>query len=83
MFGVGQYEDALLKYEHALQIASEVPSSEEVRAMCHGNRGACFLKLVLSLFFGSKFLSIVEIILVLVIKFVVFALMNKLLLHCD
>jgi len=45
LFGGGQYEDALLKYEQALQIASEVPSSEEVRAMCHGNRGACFLKL--------------------------------------
>lgn len=45
LFGGGQYEDALLEYEQALQIASEVPSSEEVRAMCHGNRGACFLKL--------------------------------------
>lgn len=45
LFGAGQYEDALLKYELALQIVSEIPSSEEIRAMCHGNRGACFLKL--------------------------------------
>lgn len=46
LFGGGQYEDALLKYEQALEIALVVPSSEEIRALCHGNRGACFSKLV-------------------------------------
>ncbi|KAJ6844347.1 putative tetratricopeptide repeat protein 1 [Iris pallida] len=45
LFGAGQYDDALLQYERALQIASEVPSSEEVRSMCHANRAVCFLKL--------------------------------------
>lgn len=45
LFGAGNYEDALLKYENALDIASEVPESECARAMYHGNRGACFLKL--------------------------------------
>ncbi|KAJ6829756.1 putative tetratricopeptide repeat protein 1 [Iris pallida] len=45
LFGAGQYNDALLQYELALQIASEVPSSEEVRSMCHANRAVCFLKL--------------------------------------
>ncbi|ONK61642.1 uncharacterized protein A4U43_C08F32080 [Asparagus officinalis] len=45
LFGAAKYEEALLKYEHALQIAAEVPSSEEVQAICHANRGACFLKL--------------------------------------
>ncbi|KAJ0964628.1 hypothetical protein J5N97_025766 [Dioscorea zingiberensis] len=45
LFGTGQYEEALSKYELALQIASEVPSSEEVRSMCHANRAICFLKL--------------------------------------
>lgn len=46
LFRTGQYEDALLKYELALQIASEVTSSVDVCSMCHGNRAACFLKLV-------------------------------------
>ncbi|CAL9200158.1 unnamed protein product [Musa hybrid cultivar] len=45
LFRTGQYEDALLKYELALQIASEVTSSVDVCSMCHGNRAACFLKL--------------------------------------
>lgn len=46
LFRTGQYEDALLKYELALQISSEVTSSVDVCSMCHGNRAACFLKLV-------------------------------------
>lgn len=54
LFKDGQYENALLQYELALQIASEVPSSEvcsevpssEVCSMCHANRAVCFLKLV-------------------------------------
>lgn len=45
LFVAGQYDDALLQYELAMQIASEVPSSEEVRSMCHANRAVCFLKL--------------------------------------
>ncbi|XP_038988523.1 LOW QUALITY PROTEIN: tetratricopeptide repeat protein 1-like, partial [Phoenix dactylifera] len=44
LFKAGKYEDALLQYELALQIASEVPSSE-VCSICHANRAACFLKL--------------------------------------
>ncbi|WOL15800.1 tetratricopeptide repeat protein 1 [Canna indica] len=45
LFRAGQYEDALLQYEAALQIASELPSSVDVCSMCHGNRAVCFLKL--------------------------------------
>ncbi|KAH7657552.1 TPR repeat-containing protein [Dioscorea alata] len=45
LFGSGQYDDALSKYELALQLASEVPDSEEIRSMCHANRAICFLKL--------------------------------------
>lgn len=45
LFGSGCYDAALSQYEHALQIASEVPSSEEVRSMCHANRAVCFSKL--------------------------------------
>ncbi|XP_074592051.1 uncharacterized protein LOC141847864 [Curcuma longa] len=45
LFRSGQYEDALLQYEIALQIASELPSSVDVCSMSHGNRAACFLKL--------------------------------------
>lgn len=46
LFGSAQYEDALLKYDLALQLVAEVPSSTELRSVCHGNRGACFLKMV-------------------------------------
>ncbi|XP_039144167.1 tetratricopeptide repeat protein 1 [Dioscorea cayenensis subsp. rotundata] len=45
LFGSDQYEDALSKYELALQLASEGPDSEEIRSMCHANRAICFLKL--------------------------------------
>lgn len=44
LFKAGQYENALMQYDLALQIASEVPSSE-VCSMCHANRAVCFLKL--------------------------------------
>ena len=48
MFGEGRYEEALLKYEVALQVApqEDMPSSVELRSICHSNRGVCFLKLV-------------------------------------
>ncbi|GAB2219183.1 hypothetical protein Drorol1_Dr00006814 [Drosera rotundifolia] len=45
LFKNAQYEDALLKYELALQLAPEIPLSNELRAMCHANRGICYLKL--------------------------------------
>ncbi|PKA59826.1 TPR repeat-containing thioredoxin TTL4 [Apostasia shenzhenica] len=45
LFGAGQYDEALSKYDLALQIASEITSSEEIQSMCHANRAACFLKL--------------------------------------
>ncbi|KAG1326131.1 tetratricopeptide repeat protein 1 [Cocos nucifera] len=44
LFKAGQYENALMQYDLALQVASEVPSSE-VCSMCHANRAVCFLKL--------------------------------------
>lgn len=46
LFGSAQYEDALLKYDLALQLVAEFPSSAELRSVCHGNRAACFLKMV-------------------------------------
>ncbi|KAH8505080.1 hypothetical protein H0E87_012362 [Populus deltoides] len=46
LFGNGQYEEALLQYELALQVApQDVPSSVELLSICHFNRGVCFLKL--------------------------------------
>ncbi|KAJ7979560.1 Tetratricopeptide repeat protein 1 [Quillaja saponaria] len=45
LFGDGQYEEALFKYELALQVAPEIPSSVGLRSICHSNRGVCFLKL--------------------------------------
>ncbi|KAK4270291.1 hypothetical protein QN277_023344 [Acacia crassicarpa] len=45
LFGDGQFEEALSKYELALQIAPDMPSSIEVRSICHSNRGVCFMKL--------------------------------------
>ncbi|KAF5742107.1 Tetratricopeptide repeat (TPR)-like superfamily protein [Tripterygium wilfordii] len=45
LFGDGQYEGALSQYELALQVAPEMPSSVELRSMCHSNRAICFVKL--------------------------------------
>ncbi|XP_077216202.1 uncharacterized protein LOC143850825 [Tasmannia lanceolata] len=45
LFGAGQYEDALSQYALALQFAPEVPSSSEIRSICHANRAICFSKL--------------------------------------
>ncbi|GAB2215753.1 hypothetical protein Droror1_Dr00020151 [Drosera rotundifolia] len=45
LFKNAQYEDALLKYELALQLAPEIPLSNELCAMCYANRGICYLKL--------------------------------------
>lgn len=45
LFGSGQYEDALSKYEHALYLTSEMQSAVEIRSICHANRAVCYLKL--------------------------------------
>ncbi|XP_074368697.1 uncharacterized protein LOC141708805 [Apium graveolens] len=45
LFRSGQYDDALLKYDLALQLVVEVPSSEELRSACYLNRATCFLKM--------------------------------------
>lgn len=48
LFKDGLYEEALSKYELALQVAADIPSSTEIRSICHANRAACFSKLVSS-----------------------------------
>ncbi|XP_076941202.1 uncharacterized protein LOC143610680 [Bidens hawaiensis] len=45
LFGEGMYEEALLKYDYAIQLAPEMPSSSEIRSICHNNRATCFFKL--------------------------------------
>ncbi|KAL7224438.1 hypothetical protein ACSBR1_025817 [Camellia fascicularis] len=45
LFGDGQYEEALVRYEIALQVAPEMPSSVEIRSICHANHAICFFKL--------------------------------------
>ncbi|XP_050367679.1 uncharacterized protein LOC126786022 [Argentina anserina] len=45
LFGKGQYEEALSQYELALHLAPDLPSSVELRSICHSNRGICFSKL--------------------------------------
>ncbi|XP_073155885.1 uncharacterized protein [Henckelia pumila] len=45
LFKAGQYEEALAKYEFAIQIVQDVLSSTEIRSICHANRAACFSKL--------------------------------------
>lgn len=48
VFGDGQYEEALSEYGLALQVAPDVPTSVEIRSICHANRALCYLKLVCS-----------------------------------
>ncbi|OIW07583.1 hypothetical protein TanjilG_08470 [Lupinus angustifolius] len=45
LFVDGQFEEALLQYELALQVAPDMPSSVEIRSICHANRAVCFVKL--------------------------------------
>lgn len=45
LFGDGLYDEALLKYEYAIQVAPEMSSSAEIRSICHNNRATCFFKL--------------------------------------
>ncbi|KAL3623847.1 hypothetical protein CASFOL_032663 [Castilleja foliolosa] len=45
LFKAGQFEEALSKYEIAIQVVPDDPSSNEIRSICHGNRAACFSKL--------------------------------------
>ncbi|CAI9787431.1 unnamed protein product [Fraxinus pennsylvanica] len=45
LFKSGLYEEALLKYELAVQVAPDGPSSAEICSICHANRAACFSKL--------------------------------------
>lgn len=45
LFGEGKYEEAILEYDRALNIAPDMPSAVELRSICHANRGVCFLKL--------------------------------------
>ncbi|XP_071742152.1 uncharacterized protein [Rutidosis leptorrhynchoides] len=44
-FGEGLYEEALSKYDYAIQLAPETSSSAEIRSICHNNRATCFFKL--------------------------------------
>ncbi|XP_031110409.1 tetratricopeptide repeat protein 1 [Ipomoea triloba] len=45
LFRDGLHEEALSKYELALQAVKDAPSSSEIQAICHANRAACFSKL--------------------------------------
>lgn len=45
LFKDGLYEEALSKYELALQVAADIPASTDIRSICHANRAACFSKL--------------------------------------
>ncbi|EYU34307.1 hypothetical protein MIMGU_mgv1a0116592mg, partial [Erythranthe guttata] len=45
LFKDGLYEEALTKYELAIQTVPNDPSSSELQSICHANRAACFSKL--------------------------------------
>ncbi|CAN0873397.1 Tetratricopeptide repeat protein 1 [Linum grandiflorum] len=40
-----KFEEALVQYDIALQTAADLPSSSDLRSICHSNRAVCFLKL--------------------------------------
>ncbi|XP_062078512.1 uncharacterized protein LOC133783012 [Humulus lupulus] len=44
-YSSGQFEEALSKYELALQLAPEMTSSVEICSTCHSNRAICYLKM--------------------------------------
>ena len=46
MFVNGLYEEALSKYDLALELVQEFPDFTELRSICRLNRGVCLLKLV-------------------------------------
>lgn len=46
LFADKRYDEALLKYDLALQLSSHIPSAAELRANCYYNRGTCFVKMV-------------------------------------
>ncbi|GMI89144.1 tetratricopeptide repeat 1 [Hibiscus trionum] len=45
LFGDGQYEEALLQYDIALQVTADMPTAVQIRSICHSNRAVCYLKL--------------------------------------
>ncbi|KAL0739222.1 hypothetical protein Bca4012_015432 [Brassica carinata] len=45
LFVNGLYEEALSKYQLALELVHKFPECKGLRAICHSNRGVCFLKL--------------------------------------
>ncbi|CAN0875036.1 Tetratricopeptide repeat protein 1 [Linum grandiflorum] len=42
-----KFEEALVQYDIALQTTTDLPSSSDLRSICHSNRVVCFLKLVI------------------------------------
>nr|XP_043624117.1 tetratricopeptide repeat protein 1 [Erigeron canadensis] len=45
LFADGLYDEALFKYDYAIQLAPEMSASAEIRSICHNNRATCFFKL--------------------------------------
>jgi tetratricopeptide (TPR) repeat protein len=45
LFGDGKYEEALLRYDAALQLSQDIQASVEFKSICHSNRATCYFKL--------------------------------------
>uniref|UniRef100_A0A2P2IWT1 Uncharacterized protein MANES_14G148900 n=1 Tax=Rhizophora mucronata TaxID=61149 RepID=A0A2P2IWT1_RHIMU len=45
LFGDGRYEEALFRYQVALEVTPETSLTEELRSICYANRAICFLRL--------------------------------------
>ena len=58
LYAARKYDEALLCYKTALEVAPEEESSKEIRSMCYSNSAMCYLQLVNLSYLNASFLWI-------------------------